>query len=218
MGAAFFEKRVDRRCRKAMVDFLAGHCRYATMNSWNGANSYANCVKVTRIGLTGAQLDRAFEILETDFWTEINWLIDEFTFEMEGKWTIGTNGRSGGYLVLYQSTLQETGHKSFCPRCGQRNYREVTAEYSKCGVCGGQRVDFPSPPKALKVSTRGVDQGEDFADWSMEDLRARVDLVCRFDRACDEIRAAFIDLCERAQVVEETVMVPKKRKVLALPD
>ena len=218
MGTAFFEKKVDRRCRKAMVDFLNGHRRYATMNSWNGMTSYASCVKATQIGLTGAQLDRAFEILETDFWEEISWPIDEFTFEMEGEWTIGCNGRSGGYMVLYRSSLEETGHKSFCPRCGQRNFREVTAEHSKCGVCGGQRVDFENPPKALKVLARDVDQGEDFAGWSMEDLRARVDLVCRFDRACDEVRAAFIDLCERAQVVEETVSVPKKRKVLVLPD
>jgi ribosomal protein S27AE len=217
MGTAFFERKVDRRCRKAMAEYLAGHHRYSTMNSWNGMTSYANCVKVTRLGLTRAQLDKAFEILETDFWVEIEWPIQDFTFEMKG-WTIGTNGRSDGYLVLYRASIEETGHKSFCPQCGQRNFRAVTAEYSTCGVCGGKRVDFDTPPKTLNVLARSVDQDEDFADWSMEDLRARVDLIRRFDRACDEVRAAFIDLCERAQVVEETVSVPKKQKVLVLPD
>jgi hypothetical protein len=43
----------------------------------------------------------------------------------------------------------------------------------------------------------------------MSQLRDRVELVCRFDRACDEMRQAFINLIEDYMVVTETVMVPK---------
>ena len=218
MELTFFEQKVGRRSRKAMVDFLVGHFRYSTMNSWNGMTSYGNCVKANRIGLTGEQYNRAFDVLETDYWPEIRWPIDEFTSDMRSEWTIGSNGRSGGYLVLYRSSLQETGHKSFCPTCGQRNFQAVSDANPNCGVCRSLRVDYQHQPKTLSVSMAGVDQGEDFADWSMAALRDRVDLVCRFDRACDEVRAAFINLCDHAQVVEQTVMVPRTSKVLVLTD
>jgi len=52
-------------------------------------------------------------------------------------------------------------------------------------------------------------------DLSTSDLRERVELVCRFDRACDEIRDAFIRLLDNCKVVEETVMVPKTVRRLA---
>ena len=42
----FYEQKVDRRSREQMVEFLAGHFRYNTMNSWNRGTSYANRVKV----------------------------------------------------------------------------------------------------------------------------------------------------------------------------
>jgi hypothetical protein len=37
-------------------------------------------------------------------------------------------------------------------------------------------------------------------------------LVQRFDAACDDIRDAFIGMLEDYSVIEETVMVPRKRK------
>jgi hypothetical protein len=49
----------------------------------------------------------------------------------------------------------------------------------------------------------------DILAWSMSQLRDRVDLVCRFDRACDEMRQAFINLIDDCVVVTETIMVPK---------
>lgn len=42
------------------------------------------------------------------------------------------NGRSGGYLVLYQGELKPSGYKSYCPRCGQKNYQEATASNNTC--------------------------------------------------------------------------------------
>ena len=125
MSSAFYQKKVDRRSRSAMVDYLQGHERYDTMNSWNRLTSYANNIKIHNLGLSAEQSDKAYEMLDTDFWEDIRWPIDEFTASQGGAYTIGTNGRSGGYLVLYQSRLELTGHLSYCPSCGQRNFKKV---------------------------------------------------------------------------------------------
>ena len=273
MSSAFFQKKVDRRSRSAMVDYLQGHERYDTMNSWNRLTSYANNIKIHYLGLSPKQSDKAFEMLDTEYWDEIRWSIDEFTASQGGAYTIGTNGRSGGYLVLYQSRLELTGHLSYCPACGQRNFKKVPPTFedeagstiakvilssqniwrleayleqpairdlsisdaeklklinaiktkltgcsagNACGVCGKPRRNYDVPPSQLSVSSKGIDQHEEFCaeDWSMAKLRDRVDLVCGFDAVCNDIRASFIDLLNDFDVVEETIRRPVKVKRL----
>lgn len=287
----FFKKKVDTRSRQSMIDFLTGHFRYNTMNSWNGLTSYANKVKFHHLGLTKNQQDKAWDMLDVNFWDEINYPINDFTKEMNGYYTISSNGRSSGYLVLMNSHYESTGYKSFCKSCGQRNYkttadlgnlppeeaiivREVvknagiwtpetyldqsaiqaistrladdfTVEFSmdekrklaiirkaqeiakdctidnKCGRCHAEgddgRANYATPPRQLSVASKGIDQGETFDskdEWSMSMLRDRVELVRRFDRACDEIRDNFIALLDNCSIVEETIMVPQTHKVL----
>jgi hypothetical protein len=123
--AHYFERKVDRRSRNAMVDFLKGHYRYSTANSWNGATSFANVVKVNRLGLTPEQRDKAYEVIGTEYWDQINGPIDEFTKANSHHYTICSNGRNSGYLVLHESNLKPTGHKSYCPVCFQKNYEKV---------------------------------------------------------------------------------------------
>jgi hypothetical protein len=53
----FFKNNVDRRSRSTMVSFLHGHRRYDTMNSWNRLTSYANIIKIHRLGLTSNTSD-----------------------------------------------------------------------------------------------------------------------------------------------------------------
>lgn len=214
----FFEKKVSLRSKQSMVDFLAGHSRYYTMNSWNLTTTYAHCVKLHRLGLSRDQLDRAWEILSTDYWDELREPFDDFTEETSGAYTIGTNGRSSGYLVLYRGEYYDPGYKSMCRACGQLNFQAV----SEVGVCGRchkeERVNLSRPLRWHRTHSSGIDDGvgrDEMMEFSMADLRNKVDLVCRFDRACDEIRAAFIDLLDNCQVVEETVMVPKTVRRIA---
>jgi hypothetical protein len=222
----YFEKPVDLRSRDAMASFLARHYRYHTMNSWNRSTSYAHCIKIGRLGLNSTQAKRAYEMLETDFWDAIRFPIDDFTLEFAGRYTIGTNGRSGGYLVLYNSARELTGHQSYCRSCGQRNFKRVHeadkdgTTGNRCGRCHAEgetgRVNYTVMPNRLNIyPCRSIDQGENFDGWSMDDLRNRVKLVRAFDRTCDGIRSAFIDLAENCEVVDEVVMVPQHRKVLS---
>ena len=213
----FFEKHVDKRSKISMQEFLSCHLRYDTMNSWNASTSYANCIKLHRLGLTKEQLDSAHEFINADdWWGEIKWPIDIFTEKYAGQYTIGGNGRSGGYLVLYNSVYKTSEHKSYCPVCGQRNFKIVTTVSSKCGVCGNARINYENPPIILSVYPgKNIDQGEDYSDWSMSELRDRVELVSEFDRTCDLIRESFIDLIDQCEVIEKTTMVPKTTRVIS---
>ena len=270
----YFQEKVNKRSKQAMIDFLTAHQRYNTMNSWNRATSYAHNIKLHTIGLTPEQLDAAYDMLETDYWDEIDQPIEDFTRQMGGAYTIGSNGRSSGYLVLYQSQYELTGHKSVCRSCGQRNFKRVheagnSAAHvaiennvfrnggswvneiyldvpaikaiklpdeeklsiiraakiackdatfdNKCGACSAEgehgRFNYTKMPKRLSVySGKDMDHDEDFSEWSMYELRGRVELVCQFDAACDAIRDNFIELIGSCKVVEEVVMIPKTVK------
>ncbi|KLR59473.1 hypothetical protein OX89_01545 [Diaphorobacter sp. J5-51] len=199
-----------------MADFLASHNRYNTMNSWNGNSSYANCVKVNRLGINGTSLEKAFEILASDYWDEIRFPIREFEKSWYGGYTIGSNGRSGGYLVLYEAEVYSPGHRSTCTRCGQLNFQQAV-EGSVCGVCRAPRVNLKSPLKWVRAKSSSIDHRmskEDYLDMSHAWLKDRAELVRSFDAACDQVRNAFIELINDFMVVEETVMVPQKVKRL----
>jgi len=55
---------------------------------------------------------------------------------------------------------------------------------------------------------------EDFEDWTLSEIRERVELVQEFDRLCDDIAAAYYDLCRNYRVTEEEILVSKTIKVL----
>lgn len=123
---SFFAKAVDRRSRRAMATFLSSHFRYDTAGSHNRSTSYAHCIKINRLGLNREQTDAAYEMLGAEsFWDQIDHPISDFTRSMHGSYTIGTNGRSGGYLVLYRSQYESTEYLSRCRSCGQQSYKRV---------------------------------------------------------------------------------------------
>lgn len=213
----FQKAAVDRTDRQAMISFLAGHSRYDTMNSWNRATSYAHCVKIHALGLDREQTEKAFELLHVDYWDDLSLVIEDFVVEMNGEFTISSNGRSSGYLVLMKSQWESTGYQSYCKSCSQRNYQACTEGNNRCGRCGAEgdagRLNFQHPPKTLRVSGQALDQDEDFNEWSLDQLANRVEVVEAFDNACDNIRSTFIDMLS-LNVVEETVLIPQKRYVL----
>ena len=216
---SFFQKAIDRRNKEAMVRFLNDHFRYDTMRSWNASSSYAHSIKLHKLGLTPEQLMKAYDVIQTDIWDELDILIQNFVSDMDGAYTIGINGRSGGYLVLLSCQWTSTGYKSYCRTCSRRNYQSCghTDGDNACGVCRATgdkgRVNYATPPRQLSVSNAGIDEERDFENWSMEQLRARVRVVEAFDSACDDIRVAFMAMLD-LNVVEETIMVPQKRFVL----
>lgn len=120
----FFSKtHVDLRSRKSMIGFLKDHYKYNTMNSWNGVESFANKVKIHSLGLSREEQDKAYEFLDVEEGMYfMSRRIDQFTEKHDGRYTIGSNGRSGGYLVLYSSEFKMSEVKSRCRSCGQTNF------------------------------------------------------------------------------------------------
>lgn len=207
-----FFKKVDLRSRKDMVFFLSNHFRYHTMNSWNRSTSYANNMKIYNLGLP----DVAYDLLQIEeSFDEIRFLIEDWEREQNYNWQVGFNGRSGGYLVLYQGGLEPSGYKSYCTSCGQFNCN-TSEKSNRCGRCGKDtRVDFKKTHKRkVTYIGRSTDHNTDFEDWDMDSLRERVKLVQSFDKLCDDIVDAARNLCDNYKVVEEEILVPKKVKVL----
>lgn len=213
-----FSKEVDMRSRKSMTEFLLNHFRYNTMNTWNQSTSYANNIKVYNLGLSRAQEEKLYAMLETaEFYSYINEMLNEFAAEHNHLWQIGFNGRSSGYLVLYQGYSKPSGYKSYCTECGQRNYKTVEETgNNRCGRCGaGARVNYTTTPKEIGCYPgRSTDMGDDFEDWEMYQLRQRTKLVCEFDKLCDDILATVVDLIDNFEVEEHVVMRPHTVKVL----
>lgn len=212
-----FYKHVDLRSRKAMENFLESHFRYNTMNSWNRSTSYANNVKIYNLGLSREQENKLYSMMEVvEFYDQIHDDLMLFAMEHNYLWQVGFNGRSSGYLVLYRGFSKPSEYKSFCTKCGQRNYRSVEENGCKCGRCGAEsRVNYKKPPNEIGVYPgQSVDMDEDFDEWDIYSLRDRVRLIQEFDRLCDRVLAHIVEMLEAYDVVEETVMRPETVKVL----
>lgn len=212
-----FYQPIDMRSRQAMTAYLKAHFRYPTANHWNRSTSYACNLKIHSLGMETEIVKKLFDLIQTDeFYEPLNALKLEFGERHGFLWQAGMNGRSGGYLVLYQGEIEPSGYKSFCIACGQQNYKMVSENGATCGRCGKpSRRDYPKTH--MRVATypgRGTDDGEDFKEWSMYELRARVELVQDFDRLADAMVQEAIYQVKHFSVEEESFMVEKRRKVL----
>jgi predicted nucleic acid-binding Zn-ribbon protein len=167
------------RTRKEMIAFLTDHFRYNTMNSNNRAHSYAVNIKVRSLQLTNDQTNRVYETMEAEDCFHESGFIDiirHFDIDHEYRWQIGTNGRSGGYAVLYQGGKKDTGHKSHCPNCGQRNFMLVPPE---------NPTDLKSYPLAHAVAKvviekrkamRASEQGEYDVGWGLQSVQSWLEI------------------------------------------
>lgn len=85
-----------------------------------------------------------------------------------------------------------------------------------CGRCDAKaRVNFRQTH--MQIFTwpgKSVDEYEDFDDWTLSEIRERVELVQGFDKLCDDIVSAFIDTCRNYRITEEEILVLKTIKVL----
>lgn len=213
-----FLKNVDMRTREAMTGFLRGHSRYWTMNSWNRSTSYANCVKVHRLDLTPEQLENAWAMLDMpQVYDAIHAVLEEWAVKHEWRSQISFNGRSGGYLVLYQGGLDwKSARTAQCDECGKLTWHKQDTPCTSDDCDGTLRV-LPQPrPQIVTYPGRGLDEDEDFMDLTMGDLRDRVRLVHDFDRACDVAVAEFIRFCDGYRVIEKDILVPTTVKALEL--
>ena len=101
-----FYKNVDLRNKKKMIDFLTNHFRYYTMNSWNGSTSYANNVKISNLSIPSELKEQVYDIVLNDvdsFELEDSYRTIIDNFKIETGYDAGFNGRSSGYVVMYDT-------------------------------------------------------------------------------------------------------------------
>ena len=212
-----FSQTVDLRSRTDMIDFLQNHFRYDTMNSWNQATSYACNLKIHKLGLCHEIEAKLYEMLDTqEFFYAQKDLMDAFAEDHQHRWQVGMNGRSGGYLVLYEGGIKPSGYLSYCRSCGQRNYTSVTKTGNVCGKCHKhERVDYVHPPmQTYTYPGRGIDMDEDYSEWSIHQLRDRVRLVQELDSLADQMVSQAVQMARDYDIVEVEVCVPQIQKIL----
>ena len=211
-----FQEKVNTRVREAMISFLRDHPRYWTMNSWNRSTSYANCVKIYKLDLTPEQLENAWKMLDMpEVYDAIGDVMNEWSAAHDWRYQIGFNGRSGGYLVLYQGGLDwQNARTAQCDECCKLTWHKQDTPCTSDGCDGTLRV-LPKPrPQVVTYPGRSLDASGDFEDWTMDELRERVRLVQDFDQACDAAVTVFVDYCSSYEVAEQEIMVSKTVKVL----
>lgn len=176
-----FQNRPDMRSREKMTAFLENHFRYYTMNSWNRSTSYANRIKLDALSIPADKYDVALDVacgtVACPDWDDVRHVLIS-AFEAETGFAAGFNGRSDGYLVMYET--------EFDPK-------------------KGTRVTFPG---------RGVDQDEDFSEWDIQTLRDRAHAVDAFDKLCDDLRDAFVEIISTYEVRTHEVVTKREVKVL----
>jgi hypothetical protein len=200
---------------KEKLAFLKGHFRYHTMNSWNRGHSYAVNIKLRTLRMTSAELTACYDMLSSDeAMMRFSDCLEQLEMETDHAFQIGTNGRSGGYAVLFTGGRKLTGYKSYCHACGQRNCHPATETDSRCGKCGLEtRENFVVPHTESYTDGKGLDQDADFDDkeaWDSDQIRARFDEVWAFDECVEFACRDFVEFATSHKLVEETVMVPKK--------
>jgi hypothetical protein len=153
----FYKTGVDITNDKQMFNFLRNHFMYYTANSWNGLKSIANNVKLYNLGLSGDWCV-ALNLLEADNYDTVNMIIHDWEREHPG-YSVGFNGRSGGYLVLCnKGNARHVLPEEITDSVDYEDYKEYCREY------------FGS----VKMNRRVL------VDY--------VTLVRSFDKLCDELR------------------------------
>lgn len=163
----FYKKGIDITNAKQMFEFLKSHYTYDTMNSWNGLKSIANNVKIYNLGLDGDHWN-ALRYLKDDNYFNINMMIEDWEAE-HPNYTVGFNGRSGGYLVLYN----KKGNGNVLPHV-------IT-----------DAEDYEAFKEDCTYYYGGV-------KYFLNELREYTKLVQDFDKLCDEIRNYVNELSLRS--------------------
>lgn len=180
---------------------------------------FAHDIKIPSLNASSEEKDMMYEMLEVDdALDDIAYILHDFGDRHNNEFQIGANGRSGGYLVLYTGGMKPSGHKSYCPHCGQKNFKSIS-EGIACGVCGRERVDFKEPPMQI-YTYPGVGYFDKWMELSDEEKLEQAEyffgIVTDFDRTCEDYCAGYLDFAKGYTVEEQEIMVPKK-VLVAIP-
>ena len=161
----FYTYGVDISNTKSMWEFLHNHFTYYTMNSWNRQESIANNVKLYKLNLEGDWANVIKYLTDVGDCGGLQDIIDgeirAFDEKYYPNYRVGFNGRSNGYLVLYNSD-------------------------DNCSVLPPCVVSYDSY-NDFKEDVKSYWNGYKVSDFNQE-LRDAVEVVRDFDKLCDTLR------------------------------
>lgn len=155
----FYIKGIDITNDKQMFEFINNHFRYYTANSWNRGRSIAHNVKIYNLGLSGDHWT-ALTFLQDDDYFVVNMMIEDWETEHCG-YKVGFNGRSGGYLVLYNAA----GGSAIPDTLDYDNYEDYKADMRDYyGSVKANRNELRDFVKVVQDFDRLCDQIRDYVD------------------------------------------------------
>ena len=153
----FYKTNLVKQNAKEAWQFLKDHFTYYTLNSWNLMKSIANNVKMYNLQLDGNYWV-ARDLMIADDYYVLNSMIRDWQDKHPG-YVVGFNGRSDGYLVLYN----------------EKNYNSVLPDWV---TDYDNYEDFKQYAKDYYGSLKEM----------LPTIIEYVDLVQDFDKLCDELR------------------------------
>ena len=181
----FYVKGIDITNDKQMFNFLKDHYKYYTGNSWNLTRSIANNVKLYNLELSGDWCT-ALKFLEDEDYITIEDMIHDWESSHSG-YSVGFNGRSGGYLVLYN----KAGSGSILPDAldydSYEDYKEDMRDYY--GSVKANREELVFYTKLVQDFDKLCDELRDYCD-ELSNLKFE---IIEMQKIVDEFNDEYAD-------------------------
>ncbi len=182
--------------------------RYYSMNSWNNSTAPAYNLKIYNV-IDNHLQDKVYELLEcNDFYTTINNLISDFNMEHDYQWQAAFNGRSGGYLVLYQGeTTRETyTEKDFTQDNGYNGRVYISDHIGWMDINEAEEAGILNRSIITNVSV--------YPGRQIEDNEVPANILKSFKQLAIDIIKTTEYLAENYEIVEEEIESTETIKVL----
>ena len=163
----YYKKGININNIKQMFEFINGHFTYDTLNSWNRLESIANNVKLYNLHLDGDWSNAMGYLFDEDDIGGLQYQISKKIRSWENihpGYSLGFNGRSGGYLVIYNMDRE-----------GRVNFRSILPE----SISGYDSYED------WKESVK--EYGENVSDYKSI-LQETTRVIQDFDKLCDTLR------------------------------
>lgn len=171
---------IDMRVKQTMIDFLQNHFRYNTLKSWNESTSYANCISLDAMDIPQEFQDPAvYNLLQGIL-----------------KGDIVCHDWDNTIIQSRENFLKQTEY-----------YIGFNGEQSEYLVLYNTKTDLATKERVM-IPGMSIDQDAEFDKWEMNKLRDRVKIIQIFDKTCDDLRNALLDIVRNGTLMSR----PLKKK------
>lgn len=180
-----YKVKADRRSRESMIQFILNHRKHT--ESPYKRQTVANNIKITHLGLSGADEDAAFALLADEMtFNDLVWFdygIDAVVFRADNPgWLTQIGGRSGGWIFLVPEKIGADSVFDLYDNLGYESSEYTIAELREVVnviinfdlFCDQLRETFIDHARMY-----GEEQAEAAAEWEKEKEIAKIESEVR---------------------------------------